>query len=67
MTARILTPAQRARKREYELGRWNTTTQGIIKRDSRIVIPEDVERHSTHAPCFPCGVARGPCKHRPWA
>jgi hypothetical protein len=29
-------------------------------------IPDDVERRDTHVPCFMCGEARGPCRHRWW-
>lgn len=27
-------------------------------------VPDDVERLFEHEPCFMCGTARGPCRHR---
>ena len=35
--------------------------------NGKMVVPEDIERAETHEPCFYCGIARGPCRHRrPW-
>jgi hypothetical protein len=37
---------------------------GYNRTGQRVIVPDDVVRVSEHEPCFRCGTARGPCKHR---
>jgi hypothetical protein len=58
------TEAQRRNKRREYARHYKSPGARIASHVMRV--PDDVERREESAPCFACGTARGPCRHRGW-
>jgi hypothetical protein len=53
------------KERKRYAQRWvRAGRSGIRKQDARMTVPESVERREFSEPCFMCGVALEPCRHR---
>jgi hypothetical protein len=42
----------------------NYSTSHAMDHGRSVIVPENIQRVSEHEPCFRCGNARGPCRHR---
>jgi hypothetical protein len=58
------TEAQRRNKRREYARHYKSPGARIASHVMRV--PDDVERRDNHDPCWYCGQAVGPCKHRKW-
>lgn len=59
-----MTSSTQARRR-YRERYYNATFEpGVRSQPTNVTVPDDIERVEHSEPCFRCGIARGPCKHR---